>query len=210
MPFPVGWAVPFFYASSEFWGARCTLQYSLRLVEPRTGCKRNQWVTGVIYAEDRSRQIWKKLRAADPGQQIPEAFQTFEPVSFIPDLNMVVQVFPYDRRIPALPFMMAASPHDLGSLFFTPSRPGEWHADVWNIEPIWYRAGARAVLLSLRPTQSWIPPGSWLTLLACRSDLTCLTTVAVRRPRAPSPRNTSFMSRGPSTAGCPSTTPAPS
>src|SRR5205807_9539621 len=24
--------------------------------------------------------------------------------------------------------------------------PGNWHADVWNIEPIRYRAGARAVL----------------------------------------------------------------
>src|SRR5205809_4830445 len=33
-------------------GVRCTLQYTLRLVEPETGRERSQWVSGVIYAED--------------------------------------------------------------------------------------------------------------------------------------------------------------
>src|SRR5438445_223263 len=125
---------------------RCTLQYTLRLLEPGTGRERNQWVSGVIYAEDRAGRMWRKLRAAHPGQEVPQAFLTFEPVSFIPDLNMLVQVFPYDRRLPALPLLMTRPSPDLEHQLLDWFGPGNWHADVWNIEPIRYRAGARAVL----------------------------------------------------------------
>src|SRR5437667_7109255 len=125
---------------------RCTLQSTLRLLEPGTGRERNQWVSGVIYAEDRAERMWRKLRAAHPGQEVPQAFLTFEPVSFIPDLNMLVQVFPYDRRLPAVPLLMAGPPRDLESLFSTRCGRDDWGVDVWNIEPIRYRAGARAVL----------------------------------------------------------------
>src|SRR2546426_12630183 len=83
------------------------LQYTLRLVEPGTGRERSQWVSGVIYAEDRAGRIWRKLRTAHPEQEGPQAFLTFEPVSFIPDLSMLVQGFTYDRRLPAVPLLMA-------------------------------------------------------------------------------------------------------
>ena len=127
-------------------GVRCMFQYTLRLVEPGTGRERSQWVTGVIYAEDRAERIWRKLRAAHPGQEAPQAFLTFEPVSFIPGLSMLVQVFPYDHRLPAVPLLMAGPPRDLESLFSTRCGRDDWGVDVWNIEPIRYRAGARAVL----------------------------------------------------------------
>jgi hypothetical protein len=127
-------------------GVRCTLQYTLRLVEPGTGRERSQWVSGVIYAEDRAERIWRKLRVALQGQEVPQAFLTFEPDSFIPDLSMVVQVFPYDRRLPALPLLMARPSPDLENRLLAWLGPGNWRADAWNIEPIRYRAGARAVL----------------------------------------------------------------
>src|SRR5437867_4962862 len=116
-------------------GARCMLQYTLRLLESGTGRKQDQWVSGVIYAEDRAERIWRKLRAAHAGQEVPRAFLTFEPVSFIPDLSMLVQVFPYDRRLPAVPLLMAGPPRDLESLFFTRYGRACWGVDVWNIEP---------------------------------------------------------------------------
>ena len=127
-------------------GVRCTLQYTLRLVESGTGRTQNQWVSGVIYAEDRAERIWRKLRAAHAGQEDPPAFETFEPVSFIPDLNMVVQVFPYDRRLPTLPLVMTRPSTALEHQFFAWLGPGDWHPVDWNIQPIRYRAGARAVL----------------------------------------------------------------
>lgn len=125
---------------------RCVLQYTLYLVEPGTGRKRSQWVTGVIYAEDRVGRIWKKLRAAYPGQKIPEAFLTFEPISLIPDLSMLVQVFPYDRRLPTLPLLMAEPSPDLESLFLSGFGPGDWHTELWNVRPVRYRAGLGAAL----------------------------------------------------------------
>ena len=99
--------------------ARCVLQYTLRLVEPGTGRERSQWVSGLLYAEDRAAPISQRLRAADPGQEIPKAFLTFEPVSFIPDLE---------------PVLLA----QFG--------PGDWHTEVWTIEPVRYRAELGAVL----------------------------------------------------------------
>ncbi|TLY22245.1 MAG: hypothetical protein E6K68_03515 [Nitrospirae bacterium] len=104
-------------------------------------------MSGVIYAEDRAERIWQKLRAVHPGQEVPQAFLTFEPVSFIPDLNMVAQVFPYDRRLPTLPIVMTRPSPDLEHRFFAWLGPGDWYATVWNVQPIRYRAGARAVLL---------------------------------------------------------------
>ena len=127
-------------------GARCTFQYTLQLVESGTGRERNQWVTGVIDAQDQTERFWQKLRASKPQQKIPDAFLTFEPVSFIPELRMLVQVFPYDRRLPALPLLMAAPTPEIESVFLTGCGRGDWHAGVWNIEPIRYRTGARAVL----------------------------------------------------------------
>ena len=126
--------------------ARCILQYTLRLVEPGTGRERSQWVTGSIYTQDKAEQIWQRLREADPGPDIPEAFQTFAPVSYIPDLKMLVQVFPYDRRLPISPLLLAGPSSELEPLLLSRFGPGDWHIEAWNIEPICYRPGAALVL----------------------------------------------------------------
>jgi hypothetical protein len=125
---------------------RCVLQYTLRLAEADTGCERIQWVTGVIYyAGDQARRRWEKLRAFDPGE-IPDVFATFEPFSFIPELGMLVQVFPYDRRLPTLPLLMARPSPELEPLLLAQFGPGDWHTEAWNVEPIRYRAEWRAIL----------------------------------------------------------------
>jgi hypothetical protein len=126
--------------------ARCVLQYTLRLVEPGTGLDRSQWVSGHLYGEDRAAQISQRLRAADPGQESAKAFLTFDPVSFIPDLGMLVQVFPYDRRLPTLPFLMAGPSPDLDPVLLAQFGPGDWHTEAWTIEPVRYRAELGAVL----------------------------------------------------------------
>jgi hypothetical protein len=40
---------------------RCILQYNLRIAEDDTGRGWDQWVTGTIDAEGRTRRTWKKL-----------------------------------------------------------------------------------------------------------------------------------------------------
>ena len=126
-------------------GARCVLQYTLRLTDPDTGCERIQWVTGVMYAKNRTRRKWEKLRSLDPGA-IPNIFPTFEPFAFIPDLGMLVEVFPYDRRLPTLPLVMAGPSPELELPLLARFGPGNWRTEAWNIEPVRYRAGLGAAL----------------------------------------------------------------
>jgi Phosphotransferase enzyme family len=127
-------------------GARCVLQYTLRLVEPRTGRKWSQWVTGVIAAGDRTESVWQRLQAADPAQEVPEAFPTFEPACFISALKMLVQVFPYDRRLPSLCRLMRRPSPELEPLLLSGFGSGGWHVEHWEIDPVRYRAQLGAVL----------------------------------------------------------------
>ena len=54
--------------------SRCVLQYTLRIVEPRTGRQWDQWVTGLVYAENgEAERLWRQLRAEDPRREIPES-----------------------------------------------------------------------------------------------------------------------------------------
>jgi hypothetical protein len=126
-------------------GARCVLQYTLRLLEADTGSERIQWVTGVMYADDKARRKWEKLRVSYP-KELSEIISTFEPFSFIPDLGMLVQVFPYDRRLPTLPLLIAEPLPELESPLLARFGPGNWRTEVWNVEPVRYRAGLGAAL----------------------------------------------------------------
>lgn len=120
-------------------GIRCVLQYTLRLEEPGTGHQRIQWVTGVVYAGDKTRRKWEKLRLSGP-EKIPELFSSFEPYAFIPDLGMLVEVFPYDRRLPALPLLVGGPLPELERPLLAGFGPGDWHTEAWNVEPIRHRA----------------------------------------------------------------------
>ena len=127
--------------------ARCVLQYTLRLVEPETGRRRDQWVTGLVYAEPgAAERLWRDMRADEPHRDIPEGWRTFEPVDFIPELQMVVQVFPYDRRLRNLPSVMAAASRRLEPLLLDRLGPGQWRVEEETIEPTRYRTELGAAL----------------------------------------------------------------
>jgi hypothetical protein len=126
-------------------GERCVLQYTLRLAEADTRSERIQWVTGVMYADDKTRRKWEKLRISFP-KEISEIISPFEPFSFIPDLGMLVQVFPYDRRLPTLPLLIAEPLPELESPLLARFGSGNWRTEVWNVEPVRYRAGLGAAL----------------------------------------------------------------
>jgi hypothetical protein len=127
--------------------SRRFLLYTLRLVEPDTGRERDVQVTGIIYAQkDKAEQAWRKLKATDPQQEIPDGWLTFEPVSFVPELGMLVQVFPYDRRLPTLPLVMAGPPSELEPVLVGRLGAGDWRVQAWNIEPVRYREQGGAVL----------------------------------------------------------------
>lgn len=121
-------------------GSRCFLLYTLRLVERDTDRERDVQVTGLLYAEkDKAEQAWRKLQATDPQQEIPDAWLTFEPVSFVAELEMLVQVFPYDHRLPALPHLAAGPPSELEPVLLGRFGSGDWRLEACNVEPVRYR-----------------------------------------------------------------------
>jgi Phosphotransferase enzyme family len=127
--------------------SRRFLLYTLHLVEPDTGRERDVQVTGLLYAQkNKAEQAWRELKATDPHQEIPEAWLTFEPVSFVPELDMLVQVFPYDRRLPTLPLVMAGPSPELKPLLVARFGAGDWRIEAWNVEPVRYREQGGAVL----------------------------------------------------------------
>jgi len=127
-------------------GKRCMLQYTLRLAEPDAGREWSQWVTGVILTEGRTQRRWEKLQRSHLGEEIADALQTFTPFFYIPELDMLVQVFPYDHQLPALPLLMAGPPPELEPLLLARFGPDDWQAEAWNVEPVRYLAGRRATL----------------------------------------------------------------
>lgn len=125
---------------------RCLLQYILHLREPDTGHKRSQRVTGVMYARGRTRKVWEKLQQSEPGRETPGAPPAFEPYAYIPRLDMLVQVFPYDHRLPALPLLVAGPPPGLEPLLLDRFGAGDWRAEAWEVETVRYLAESRAIL----------------------------------------------------------------
>lgn len=123
---------------------RCILQYCLLLRDSKTGLERIQWASGITYANGRAEHIWKKLRKR--GTAFENCFQAFEPVSFVPELKMLVQLFPYDHRLPALPLLMNGRSPEVESLFLAQFGRFNWHIDQWSVNPVRYRTGLAGVL----------------------------------------------------------------
>ena len=126
---------------------RCVLQYTLRIYEPSTGRRRNLWVTGILYAkEGEAERLWKEIKAEDPTREIPEEWRTFEPVSFIPELRMLVEVFPFDRILRNLRLVVGDAARGIEPSLLARLGPGEWHVEERTIEPTRYRTELGAAL----------------------------------------------------------------
>jgi len=127
--------------------SRCVLQYALRLRDPSTGASFDHWVTGVLYApRGEARRRWQELERAVPTHTVPERWRTFQPVCFIPELEMVVQVFPYDRGLPSLGRVLAAEGSQFAPVLEARAGAGEWRPAATSLELLRYRTEIGAAL----------------------------------------------------------------
>ena len=134
--------------------ARCVLVYTLRVADLATGRQWDQWVTGLIYADEgEAQRRWRNLRQAEAVNDMPSAWRCFEPVSYIPDLEMVVELFPYDRRLPQLSRVLNGATRDLDPLLLERLGPGTWEPGEGIIEPKRYRSELGAVLRYALPAR---------------------------------------------------------
>jgi hypothetical protein len=127
--------------------SRCVLQYALRLVERASGRRRESWVTAIRHAEPgRTEAHWAELKAADLWRRIPEELLTFEPLGFIPELQMLVEVFPFDPRLPTLPMVLRGPSPEQQRRLLTHFGPGDWQIEDQTVEPMRYRTELGGVL----------------------------------------------------------------
>src|SRR2546427_2880766 len=127
-------------------GSRHVLQYTLRVAEPSTGRRWDQWVTGVLYADGAASKRWKEMKAEVPERRIPKSCLTFDPVSFIPSLQMLVEVYPYDRKLRTLGLVVGGAVQGIEPSLLGRLRPGEWRVEQRTIEPTRYRTEFGAAL----------------------------------------------------------------
>ncbi len=127
-------------------GARCMLEYTLRLGEPATGREWDQVVTGVIYAGGRTGRTWARLARAAPPRVLPGAFPPLAPFAYVPDLDLLLQVFPHDHRLPALALLMAGPPPELEAKLRPAFGPGDRRVEGWSAESVRYRVDKRATV----------------------------------------------------------------
>lgn len=103
---------------------RCFLQYSVTLRDARTAASKRLWVTGSLYAEPK--------RAAHLARKATDAV-------FIPELRMLVRVFPSDHKLPQSALLVAGGDAAVEAAVLRTFDDHAWKIDRWSVEPVRYR-----------------------------------------------------------------------
>ncbi len=139
-------------------GPRYAVRYDLRLAEPATGHAWDEVVTGVINQKERTRRIWTGLRRdAPPAIDATADRPSLPAFAYVPDLDMLLQVFPHDYALPALAQLMAGPPPELAPSLLAAFGSGDWRleSDAWGAETVRYRPVIRVtVRLSVRASDA--------------------------------------------------------
>jgi hypothetical protein len=125
-------------------GESAVILYVLRIADLHNGQEREQWVTGELDPAAHNDLSWGELHAAARSRN-SKAFDRFEPVSFIDELGMLVQVYPFDRCLPGLADLVAGPPPELEPVLLASLGPGTWTAE-WTVESVRYHAVLRSTL----------------------------------------------------------------
>jgi hypothetical protein len=127
-------------------GDRCVFRYTVRLADVQGGSECDQWIVGAIDAGDKASRTLRKLNAKWAGRDVPHFAQPFEPFSYLPALNMLVQVFPFDRGLPTLPLLVEGPPPAMEKVLLESLGAGAWYAEAWTVEQLEISPGTAAVL----------------------------------------------------------------
>lgn len=119
---------------------RCVMQYRLQVVDRDTGRERATWGTGILYDRPgEAERLWKQARDGGGWNGIPPDWRMFEPVGYVPDMSMLLQVFPYDRKLPTLGPVMGGALDFLGPRLLPHPDEGGGRWRSHSIEPARYR-----------------------------------------------------------------------
>jgi hypothetical protein len=132
-------------------GSRSLFQYDITLRQP-DGRERTELVSGVAYGGERTRRTWEALNLAD-AELLSES--SIRRAAYVPDLDLLLQVFPFDHSLPALEQLMKGPLDALAEPIMARFGTGEWRLKEWQSESVRYRVDLRAsVKLTVRATDS--------------------------------------------------------
>jgi hypothetical protein len=131
-------------------GSRSLFQYDVTLRAP-DGREWNEVVSAVAYGGDRTKRAWDKLNRA---RRAAKRESNIRRAAYVADLDLLLQVFPFDHGLPALEPLMAGPLAGLRDPIMSQFGPGDWHLDEWRSECIRYRVDLRAsVKLTVSATE---------------------------------------------------------
>lgn len=111
---------------------RCVLQYTVNVRDHSAGCAVRRWVTGTMYAEPgRAERLWREVAA---GNAVAEQASLF-----IRELDMAVNVFPFDRRLPQADLLLNGRDAQLEAEMLRRFGGGAWSIVASKAEPVRYR-----------------------------------------------------------------------
>ncbi|MFQ5598091.1 MAG: phosphotransferase [Nitrospiria bacterium] len=119
-------------------GFRSIIRYHVSIRDVAAGLRRKIWITGMTYPNYKAKRLYRRLSADAPWQGIPSAYLPYKPLAFIPNLNMFIQIFPFDRHLPLLPLLLSGPPA-LTSLLLKQFGPGNWEMVRCSVDPVRYR-----------------------------------------------------------------------
>lgn len=126
--------------------ARPTLEYRLRLAVPAAGRRWEQVVVGVMSEKERTRRAWSALPGTAPERPGRAGTGVLPPFAYVPDLGMLLQVFPHDYRLPSLAALTEEPPPEFLAPVLAAFGPRDWRLDGWTAEPVRYRPTVRGTL----------------------------------------------------------------
>jgi hypothetical protein len=127
-------------------GARGTVEYELHLEDTTSGHVWTQRVTGITFGGDRTQRVWGSLQQAATSGAPNEQRSGLARFGYVPELDLLLQVFPHDYRLPALATLMAGPPPELVPALLAEFGSGNWRLAGWSAEPVQYRVDMRAIL----------------------------------------------------------------
>jgi aminoglycoside phosphotransferase (APT) family kinase protein/SAM-dependent methyltransferase len=124
--------------------ARSYFQYHVTLRDPASESEWNQLVSGVTYGRQRTRTVWESLQHHHPAS--PVGGTSLARAAYVPELDLLLQVFPFDHQLPALELLMAGPLPDLVAPLLARFGPGDWRLEGWGAESVRYWVDVRATI----------------------------------------------------------------
>lgn len=124
--------------------SRSLFQYRVSFRDPAGGSPRLHDITAVAYGSKRGPRTWERVRrqlaktAAEAADLVPAAY--------VPDLDLLVQVFPFDHQMPALASLASGPWAPVADPLLSSLGSGDWRIVGWEAEVVRYRVDLRATL----------------------------------------------------------------